>query len=205
LQTLHPTKFDHGQILAQTPLPGIPVPKNATVSVLKDVLSDAGAFMLRDVIESGAFLTPFKPISHTAQDIDLITNGKGVARAPKTTKADTEIHWSQMTASEILHRFRISDGYGWDQTAYGTLGEEKCRIIYISLKETTPDLTRDIDPNLSPGVPCFLSGDSERDRRRIGVKAKDGVVLEVVNCKVAGRGTSSGMNELCRLLEHRGG
>jgi hypothetical protein len=161
--------------------------------------------MLRDVIESGAFLPPLTPIIHSAQEIDMITDGKGVARAPKTTKADTEIHWSQMTASEILHRFRISDRYGWDQTAYATLGQEQCRIIYTSLKETTPDLTRDVDSNLPPGVPCFLSGDSKQDGRRIGVKAKDGVVIEVVNCKVAGRGNSSGMKELCRLIEHRGG
>jgi hypothetical protein len=126
--------------------------------------------MLRDAIESGAFLAPFTSVSHTPQDIDMITDGKGVARAPKTTKADTEIHWSQMTGSEILHRFRISDGYGWDQTAYATLGQEPCRIIYSSLKETTPDLTRNFDSNLSPGVPCFLSGDSKQDGRRIGVR-----------------------------------
>lgn len=57
LQTLHPTKFDHGVILAQTPFPGIKH-DTTTVSELEALLAPMGADMLVQGIKERIYIPP---------------------------------------------------------------------------------------------------------------------------------------------------
>jgi methionyl-tRNA formyltransferase len=112
LQTMHPTKFDHGVVLAQTPQPGIPIPDNATPQSLLETLGPLGAEMLVRGIEENLFLPPHQDASHTPAHEPL--------HAPKITPSDREILWSSWSSSEILLRDRVLgrlwDGSIWSRT-----------------------------------------------------------------------------------------
>lgn len=92
VQTLHPTKFDHGAIVAQTP--DIPVLDSDNYALLLPRLAAAGADLLASVITSGAYINPLgieSPVPWSA--------------APKTTPAMSEIPWATMTSRQIRRRF----------------------------------------------------------------------------------------------------
>lgn len=56
VQTLHPTKFDRGEIVAQTG--EIPIDDNETLASLRDKLGLAGAQLLANVIKDGSYKAP---------------------------------------------------------------------------------------------------------------------------------------------------
>jgi methionyl-tRNA formyltransferase len=130
---MHPTKFDHGRILAQTPFPGIPFPQTSTTSQLGSFLAPLGAELLQTAIRERRFIGLEHDIRLDAAAIDEMTEGRGIARAPKITSEDRRIDWGRMTASEILTRDRVL-GRLWDDTSYAAFmgGEQKKRITYES-------------------------------------------------------------------------
>lgn len=110
LQTMHPTKFDHGQILAQTPRPGILVPADCTPDDLVHSLGPLGADMLCHGIESGQFIDRLESRIIT-QEPDHVEH------APKITPEDRNISWETWDADEILLRDRVL-GRLWDMESY---------------------------------------------------------------------------------------
>src|SRR3569833_97831 len=58
VQTLHPARFDEGTVVAQTPLPGIPIGAGTTYVGLRDQLADAGASLLLYGLRTGAHVAP---------------------------------------------------------------------------------------------------------------------------------------------------
>jgi methionyl-tRNA formyltransferase len=95
IQSLHPTKFDEGVIIDQTPSPGIPV--NHKWGGLNDTLAAFGAAMLVNVIREGLYVPPYKPV--TPRNFDEI------ALAPKIASEHRQIDFSALTADDILRRF----------------------------------------------------------------------------------------------------
>jgi methionyl-tRNA formyltransferase len=93
IQTLHPKHFDQGTVLAQTPAPGILIPRNATATELESELATIGAQLLIEVLRSGNHLPPH-------QDISWYTGP--LSHAPKTTKQDRHISFASSTLDEIL-------------------------------------------------------------------------------------------------------
>ncbi|CAP73643.1 uncharacterized protein PODANS_2_10060 [Podospora anserina S mat+] len=63
IQTLSPHSFDTGTVLSQTPLPGIPIPPNSTLTSLTSLLAPLGASMLVSSLSSGFHLPPHKDVS----------------------------------------------------------------------------------------------------------------------------------------------
>ena len=109
LQTMHPSKFDHGIVLDQTPLPGIPVPGDATPDSLVHALGPIGADMLSRGIDEGLFLPPLNSVAvEPKSDVQL---------APKITPSDRRIQWEAWSADEILIRDRAL-GSLWDLETY---------------------------------------------------------------------------------------
>lgn len=106
LQTMHPTKFDRGAVLAQE---SVDVPKDATVESMIDLLGGMGAEMLASGIEDGLFIEPK----------DIITQSTGALQhAPKITPQDRKIEdWTTASAEEILRRDRVL-GMLWDEQTY---------------------------------------------------------------------------------------
>ncbi|KAH7084786.1 formyl transferase [Paraphoma chrysanthemicola] len=96
VQTLHPTTFDQGTILAQTPAPGIEVTPDSTAHVLAERLAEVGAQMLVDVIKDNGFVPPHKDVGWYA------SSGGPVDHAPKITKQNHYVDFSEKTMDAIL-------------------------------------------------------------------------------------------------------
>jgi methionyl-tRNA formyltransferase len=115
LQTMHPTKFDHGVVLAQTPAPGVEISETDTPQSLLETLGPLGAEMLVRGIESNLFLPPHHAVSQT------LPTSTQPSHAPKITPSDREINWSSWPSSEILLRDRVLgrlwDGSIWARTS----------------------------------------------------------------------------------------
>lgn len=104
VQTLHPTKFDHGQILAQTPLPGIEAGENSTVKGLEARLAPLGAELLVQTLRERLFVNPISSITHSVEDVRTALNVKKLAFAPKLTAKDREIDWGKDSNESIFLR-----------------------------------------------------------------------------------------------------
>lgn len=88
VQTLHPTKFDHGDILRQS-LP-VEIGRNERFESLRDRLSIVGADLLSTVIRNGEFVHP--------QPIVL---GELYLLSPKIPATLAEVRWNEMTSRQI--------------------------------------------------------------------------------------------------------
>lgn len=94
IQSLHPTKFDEGVIIDQTPAPGIPV--NHKTGGLVDTLSAFGAEMLVNTIRKKLYIPPYKPLAPR--------NFDEIALAPKIASQHRQIDFNSLTAEDILRR-----------------------------------------------------------------------------------------------------
>lgn len=92
IQTLHPTRFDHGTVLAQTPEPGIAIARDATAAGLGEELAEIGARMLVRVLREGIYRAPHMDAGWYAGPI---------AHAPKTTKQDRKVCFEERSMEEI--------------------------------------------------------------------------------------------------------
>ena len=112
VQTLHPSKFDAGTRLRQTSFPGIVIPKNVTADGLISMLAEEGTGLLLDCLRSGSFVDAQSQRlpDFTPDQIDLVTDGQGLAKAPKFNKADSRIDWSLESAESILLKLRTFGG-----------------------------------------------------------------------------------------------
>lgn len=91
VQTLHPTEFDKGEIVDQTP--ELPIDDNETLISLRDRLSIKGGELLASVIAKGLFMNP-----HFASSYEY-------SYAPKIKPCMNEINWQGETAFQIERKF----------------------------------------------------------------------------------------------------
>ncbi|ETN42338.1 uncharacterized protein HMPREF1541_01492 [Cyphellophora europaea CBS 101466] len=94
IQSLHPTKFDEGVILDQTPAPGIPV--NHKWGGLNDTLAGFGADMLVNAVRNRLYMPPYKPLPPR--------NFDEVALAPKIASEHRRVDFNTLSADDILRR-----------------------------------------------------------------------------------------------------
>ena len=117
---MHPTKFDEGVVLAQTP--AVPIADDATPEGLVETLGRLGAELLVRGIEDAVFVPPLRDVSGES--------GSGIGgyeapepvHAPKIRPADREIRWSSWSADEILLRDRALGGRLWDSGLWARVG-----------------------------------------------------------------------------------
>ncbi|CAO2658444.1 Nn.00g061670.m01.CDS01 [Neocucurbitaria sp. VM-36] len=95
IQTLHPTQFDHGTILAQTPAPGIQIPPDVSAALLQEELARIGADMLVDVLKAYKFVPPLEDVGWYAKSDGLVDH------APKIMKKDRFIDFSVNSIDDI--------------------------------------------------------------------------------------------------------
>lgn len=95
LQTLHPTKFDHGLILLQSE--AVPIEDNDNFVSLSERLSGVGAELLASAITNGIYLDP-KPID----------SGHTPSLAPKISSAESQVDWN-LSSRQIK---RLNDALG---------------------------------------------------------------------------------------------
>ncbi|KAF2872606.1 methionyl-tRNA formyltransferase [Massariosphaeria phaeospora] len=101
VQTLDLKHFDQGTILAQTPTPGITVPKGITPDELTSMLGDLGSRMLVDVLGSRAFEPPIVDQGWYAN------SGGPVEHAGKITTEHRYVDFAVASAKDILRRQRV--------------------------------------------------------------------------------------------------
>jgi methionyl-tRNA formyltransferase len=118
LQTLHPEKFDHGTILAQTSAPGFEIPNGGACTCLEllDFITPKAAELLVQGIRDRVFVEPINPI--------IPESTISTRHAPKLQTKDRQIQWGLQSADELVRRDRAL-GRLWS-----TLADEQKRIIF---------------------------------------------------------------------------
>ncbi|KAI5293464.1 Methionyl-tRNA formyltransferase, partial [Ascosphaera atra] len=215
LQTLHPSRFDHGLILDQQPLE-IPSPEQCDLQALTDLVSTKGADMLARAVRERVFVPPLTPVATQEVEVDGDDEegGKGKLRhAPKVQKEDMHVDWKSWDWKVISRRYRAL-GSAWSVAAArpqarkdGTTGSaeaqmQRLRVIFpllrpvdeknqTVLRETLDDLGVE-DSDVPPGVPFALvrgggSGSTLPDGTQpIFVKTVAGEYLQADEIKVEG-------------------
>lgn len=108
MQTLHPEKFDHGQIIAQDAFE-LAEDHISTYPVLRDYMAERGARLLLKALRERTFMQP----SEAPANIVI----PPASEAPKLTKEDAHIDWQTWSASYIL-RAQKAMGSLWSILPY---------------------------------------------------------------------------------------
>ncbi|PYH99172.1 methionyl-tRNA formyltransferase family protein [Aspergillus ellipticus CBS 707.79] len=188
LQTLHLKHFDHGTVLAQTPLPGFDIPSPTTCSVpdLLNLVSPKGAEILVEGIRQGLFVPPVEDAGWRASE------GEVLIHAAKIKPEDRHIDWTNWSFSEINRRNRVL-GPLWSKSlvASSTPGEsptfQQRRVIFTSFEEVP--LLKGCDKfSLVPGLPFVNSTHPVEPRKGkdVYVFTRDGKLIKINEMKVEG-------------------
>ncbi|KPI36561.1 Methionyl-tRNA formyltransferase, mitochondrial [Cyphellophora attinorum] len=186
IQSLHPTKFDHGVIIAQTPAPGIPI--NGRYGGLTDTLSAFGCDMLLDTIRKGLYKPPYQPIAPRKFD--------ELAMAPKIASEHRQIDFDSLTAEDIIRRSNaLGRLYTFAQDATG----RKVRVVInenIGIYVPQDPQVRDICKWQPVGHPYAIQGADghflspmSATNNALFINTIDGKTLHVTRMTVEGLGT----------------
>ncbi|KAI7088187.1 Formyltransferase [Hortaea werneckii] len=196
LQTMHPTRFDHGMILDQEEAP---VPPQSTPEDLVDMLGPLGARMLAKGVESGIFVPPLT---------DFANSGSPTiepSHAPKITPEDRHIDWKSWTAEMVQTRDRVL-GRLWDSTTFASCMDDSPtatakRINYIGPWTIFPAAPpRDIVPQ--PGLPVLLPGQKATS---FGIWSADAQLMVPQGVTIDGEPKAGAGQKLAHALRKRRG
>ncbi|KAK0251872.1 Methionyl-tRNA formyltransferase [Friedmanniomyces endolithicus] len=193
LQTMHPTRFDHGAILSQETTA---IDKERRLDVVVDLLGSIGADLLSKGIESGAFIPPLPAP-------ELQQSAHPASYASKITPEDRRIDWATWTAADIILRDEVL-GSLWDSVTYSRCENDgpnlspgkrvkfggPWRIIELLSGTRRLDLSR-------PGRPELLD---ETHGPGIRFLTVDGHHVQPREITVEGRSKGSGHQMLASLL-----
>lgn len=94
VQTLHPTKFDHGNIVAKSH--AVPILENDNYDSLAKKLGRIGGELLVSVIKDASFVNPKSILEFGEQKRTL---------APKISKNESQVLWSESSSRHIKRQF----------------------------------------------------------------------------------------------------
>lgn len=186
LQTMHPTLFDHGTILAQTQSPGVPVPADSTPDSLLKTLSPLGAELLCRGINDATFVPPVKDVRvdfPEAQHADY---------APKVTPEDRRINWTTWTSDEILLRDRVL-GRLWDNKTYS-----ECLPNRYPKRVTFQGPWHTLDhpgARFTAGTPLTIHGGDSK-AATLAIMTNDGKAVSPASVTVEGERKGNGVEAL---------
>lgn len=188
VQTMHPTKFDHGIVLAQEEVnlqEAAVAAQYATTADLIERLGPVGGKLLVNTLQQGLFVTPTS-ITRPSSDED-------VYRAPKITPADRMIEWQSWSAENILARDAALSQL-WDRTSFAhcDVGSADRRVIY---KGPWSVLSTGSRSGAVPGTPILLDGGT------VGWTTVDGAIMLPSAATIEGEAKDQGLKTLQRLLK----
>lgn len=199
LQTMHPTKFDHGVVLAQSE--EVPIRYTSRhyegPQQLQKKLRTLGAGLLRKGIEEAIFVPPLQDARAGMPDPLQIDP------APKITPQDRQIDWKTWTADEIQFR-DIVLGQLWDTQTFPRCFEPQAapakpkRITFIgpwSKIESEQHAGSMGEPQLIRSG--FHNGLS------LGIKTVDGCVVAPRSATIEGRSRGTGVQALTEQIRQR--
>ena len=195
LQTMHPSKFDHGKILAQTPLPGVEIPEDASVDGMIEVLGPLGASVLKDSIAKGLFLHP-----EQADNANEIEESE-LVHAPKITSEDAHVDWESWPAGKVSRYGRVLDL--WDTTTYrACTGKDPLRVkfegpwrVLDSSKISSADLA--YSRPCSPFV-CHVDGEKGH---QFAIETVNGYLMSPRSASIESKKPASGLQTLIEGLQ----
>ena len=195
VQTMHPTKFDHGMILAQTPQPGLSVPDQCTPTSLAEVLGPLGSEMLCKAVKDGLFVPPLR-------DIGPSLPVRQASHAPKIHPEDRRINWNDMTAADVVLRDRVL-GRLWDMTTYERcmdgreMRQPRKRVTFTGPWKRATGPPQLYDQCMNPGEPvvCDLDGNQV-----LGINAADRHVVVPAAATIEGGPKDQGLASLLHGL-----
>ncbi|KAJ4155658.1 hypothetical protein LMH87_000894 [Akanthomyces muscarius] len=202
LQTLDPTAFDHGTILAQTPAPGVRIPKNQKFPDLKRDLAVRGAAMLVQGLRDGVHVPPHEAVAGWAPG-----GAAALVHAPKMTKADTEVDWKTWRADDAVRRLSAF-GAVWT-CAVGADGSKDAGLVKRVLLTEAKAVTDAAAEANSTQEQLIWVTDKVKKHVRVKVDAGsgrcyfefgDGTWLEVEKAKMEGEGEKKAAVALRTLL-----
>lgn len=171
VQTLHPTKFDHGKIIAQSY--EMEIKDGDNFDSLSDKLAQEGGDLLLEVINKGLFLNTSLP------------NNNERSIAPKIDKSRSQALWHDYSARQVK---RLYDALGPIYTFLNTrtkkkgrFVEEKKRVILSSVTELSDQQDK---------LQLLYPGDFAVIKDGLCIKCKKGFVL-VQKIKLQTRGDES--------------
>ncbi|EMC97023.1 hypothetical protein BAUCODRAFT_435846 [Baudoinia panamericana UAMH 10762] len=192
LQTMHPTRFDHGTILAQEEMSLDPLPSNGEKSILDNAIErmgTVGARMLSDYIRHRRY-------EHPAPAFNL--KPRQPSNAPKITPEDRHIDWNTWTADKILLRDRVL-GKLWDTVTFGKCmwPREKIpqpkRMVFHGPWTIMKSGREMIEVN--PGQPLAVSQNGNA-APTLGLHTKDGKVVMPSDVTIEGKKAGTGLRGL---------
>lgn len=179
LQTLHPSKFDQGEILAQTEYPGFEH-SCSTVPQLMAVVAPKGAEMLVKGLKDRVYVPPTQHVGSP----QIENGGKVLQHAPKITSEDRHIDWDTWTADRILRTYRVL-GPLWNTTQTWLAGQKReKRIIWAAGFQTLRDSMHIFPDSGHPMVTGLFS-----KSRSLCIRTCDGHTLLVDQLKLEGEAT----------------
>lgn len=179
LQTLHPTKLDHGEILAQTEYPGFEH-LCSTVPQLVAMVAPKGAEMLVKGLIDRVYVPPTQHVGSP----QIENGGRKLRHAAKITPEDRHIDWDTWTADRILRTHQVL-GPLWNitQTSHADRIHEK-RIIWAAGFRKAQDPMHIFPESGHPIVRGLFS-----KTKSLCIRTCDGHTLFVDQVKVEGGAT----------------
>lgn len=156
IQTLHPTKFDRGDIILQSE--EVPVRPDEKFAQLRDRLGEIGGDLLVEVIKKNLYEDPL-PLSPKYN----------YSFAPKITSNKSEILWNKYTTRNII---RLNDALGKIHT-FLPVKVNKNKENFYELRKVILD---DILPLNETEKELSLAGQFALDDDRLVIKTIDGFI-----------------------------
>lgn len=184
LQTLHPTNFDEGTIIDQTPFPGIEH-GTETIEELRELLAPIGAKMLVQAIKDGSFVSPIQKVSREKGD----RSATELSYAHKIGPKDRHIDWTTWTASDILRRQKII-GPLWNITQALTKDKRGQREAAKRVIWDRGFRLLEEEFHLFPAIGHPIIVGLHGSRQKVHIRTCDGNVLVVEKVKIEGQTTT---------------
>lgn len=184
LQTLHPSKFDQGEVLAQSPYPGFSH-GCSTVPDLLALVAPKGAEMLLQSLKDRLHVPP-------RRSLVFFGTGKPIGtlrHASKITPEDCHINWDTWGVEKILRTARVI-GPLWNIFQIGVAGKiQDKRIIWEGGFSKHPGNSNDV---VSTGRHSRI--ELYPDSQLVIVKTCDGHTLQINDVKVEGESRAKSWN-----------
>lgn len=198
---MHPTRFDHGCVIAQTPTPpGIPIAPDCAFEDLLERLGVAGAEMLREVVESGVYRDPTPVVANEISAAET----KNFTHAGKITPEERHIDWQSWPARKILLRDRVL-GRLWDTTTLRRCSDSSSdtekRVVFHGPWQEVEAVSG--QSSLQAGWPVNLPGPREKDPPTVVFPTIDGKFITPGSATIDSEKKGTGLLKLARLLKER--
>ena len=157
LQTLHPRKFDAGDILDQTPYPGLEIPNPETYSYsdLLGLSATMTADMLVNAIRTRTFIEPRENIRQRSDQ----SKSYPASFAPKITRLTRRVDFQKMSVAQILRMNRAIRPL-WVGMPGTDESSDNALLLDPGMFAAGPTTWDGVDPgvisSIQPGLPYVL-------------------------------------------------